>query len=151
MKKAIVIDPPSDSVSGVQFSNRRQHFHNCCILWTRDATTMRLKTEITMNDREPYDTDDAVAALHALHSALADDLEELEARISALDPSLAAVALQERHQMANLVEARTALYSGLASIEEVLGWVQWKTEEDPEGDVAVAMQPLPTLRGYSVH
>jgi hypothetical protein len=104
-----------------------------------------------MNDREPYDTDDAVAALHALHSALADDLEELEVRIAALDPSLAAVALQETHQMAKFVEARTALYSGLASIEEVLGWIQWKTEEDPEGDVAVAMQPLPTLRGYSVH
>jgi hypothetical protein len=32
-----------------------------------------------------------------------------------------------------------------------LAWIQLKTEEDPEGEVATALQPLPKLRGSVIH
>lgn len=104
-----------------------------------------------MNQVEPYDADDAVEAMQALHCALTDDLEALEAQILALGRATASVPADDSQQMAEYYEARTALYSGLASIAEVLAWIQLKTEEDPEGDVARAIVPLPTLRGRSIH
>lgn len=102
-------------------------------------------------DREPYDADDVEAALHVLHSALTDDLEVLEARIRAVARTMTAVPTQAEPEMSEYHAARTALHSGLVSIAEVLGWIQWKTEEEPDGEVAVALQPLPTLRGCSIH
>jgi hypothetical protein len=104
-----------------------------------------------MNDGESYDMDDAVAAMQVLHAALTFDLEELEAKILALGYSVTAVPVPDNQEISEYYEARTALHSGLSSIAEVLAWIQWKTEEDPEGDVAVAIQPLPTLRGCSIH
>lgn len=106
---------------------------------------------IVMNDGESYDMDDAVAALQALHAALTCDLEELETKILALGYSTIVASMPDNQKIAEYHEARAALHSGLSSIAEVLAWIQWKTEEDPEGDVAVAIQPLPTLRGYSIH
>lgn len=91
-----------------------------------------------MNNGDPYEMDAAVAALDALHSALTDDLEELEARIRMEDPS-------KYH------EARTALHSALASIAEVLGWIHWKSEDEPDGELAVALLPPPTSGGYLIH
>jgi hypothetical protein len=104
-------------------------------------TTIRLKR--TAMNEESYDMDDAVAAIEALHDALTSDLEELETRIRALGDS--------NPEVSEYVEARASLHSGLASIAEVLAWIQLKTEEDPEGDVAVALQPLPKLRGCVIH
>lgn len=104
-----------------------------------------------MNDGESYDMDDAVAALQALHGSLTCDLEELETKILASGYSTTAVPVPDDQKIAEYYEARIALHSGLSSIAEVLAWIQWKTEEDPEGDVAVAIQPLPTLRGHSIH
>jgi len=107
-----------------------------------------------MNDETTYDMDDAVAALEALHAALTDDLEDVEAKIRALGHSILirpAPAPDAEDVAAGYYEARTALHSGLASIAEVLAWIACKTEDDPEGDVAIATQPLPTLRGYSIH
>jgi len=106
-----------------------------------------------MNDEKIYDMDDAVAALEVLHAALTDDLEDVEAKIRALGHSilLGPAPAPDAEDVAGYHEARTALHSGLASIAEVLAWIACKTEDDPEGDVAVATQPLPTLRGYSIH
>ena len=106
---------------------------------------------MSTNDSEPYDTEDVEAALQALHASLTDDLQELETRIRAVGQTTPVVQAECEREMADYYEARTALHSGLASIAEVLAWIQWKTEEDPEGEVAVALQPLPTLRGCSVH
>jgi predicted nucleic acid-binding Zn-ribbon protein len=103
-----------------------------------------------MMNAEIYETEDAVEVLDALHSALTSDLQDLETRIAALDAG-ANAATQDRQAMAQYRDARTALHSGLASIAEVLGWIEWKTEQEPDGEVAVAVQPLPTLRGYLVH
>lgn len=100
--------------------------------------------------RDHYDADDVESALHVLHSALTDDLEELEARIRSASQTVAGPA-QADPAISEYHVARTALHSGLASIAEVLGWIQWKTEDEPDGEVAVALQPLPTLRGCSIH
>lgn len=104
-----------------------------------------------MNDGDSYDMDDAVAAMQVLHAALTSDLEELETKILALGHSMTVLPTPDNQELFDYYEARTALHSGLCSIAEVLAWIQWKTEEDPEGDVAIAVQPLPTLRGYSIH
>ena len=99
-----------------------------------------------MNEVKIYDTDDAIAVLDALHAALTDDLKELEARLKAGQDED-----DDEDEVTRQHEARTLLHSGLASIAEVLGWIEWKTEEDPEGEVAAALHPLPTLRGCSIH
>jgi hypothetical protein len=113
---------------------------------------MRLETEIAMNNGDPYEVDAAVAALDALHAALTDDLAELEARIRMEDHSIhLAAPVQDTPQMSQYHEARTALHSALASIAEVLGWIQWKTEDEPDGELAVALLPRPTSGGYLVH
>jgi hypothetical protein len=104
-----------------------------------------------MNNAQTYETDDAVEVLDALHCALTSDLEELEARIGALDSGATPMSEHDKQAMAQCRDARTALHSGLASIAEVLGWIEWKTEQEPDGDIALARQPLPTLRGYLIH
>ncbi|KQV40915.1 hypothetical protein ASC93_17095 [Massilia sp. Root335] len=104
-----------------------------------------------MDDAISYDMDDAVAAMEVLHAALTFDLKELEAKILALGHSVTAVPVSDDRELSDYYATRASLHSGLASIAEVLAWIQWKTEEDPEGDVAVAIQPLPTLRGCSIH
>jgi hypothetical protein len=104
-----------------------------------------------MNDGISYDMDDAVAAMQVLHAALTFDLEDLEKKILALGHSITVEAMPGNQDISEYYAARTALLSGLSSIAEVLAWIEWKTEEDPEGDVAVAIQPLPTLRGCSIH
>jgi Mg2+ and Co2+ transporter CorA len=103
-----------------------------------------------MNE-ESYDMDDAVAAIEALHDALTSDLEELETRIRALGHSILLVPESDNPEVSEFFEARASLHSGLASIAEVLAWIQLKTEEDPEGEVATALQPLPKLRGCVIH
>lgn len=102
-------------------------------------------------DRETHDADDVEAALHALHSALTDDLEDLETKMRSATRSMTAEPFEDETDLHEYHVARAALHSGLASIAEVLGWIQWKTDEAPDGDVAVSLVPLPTLRGYSIH
>ena len=104
-----------------------------------------------MNDGKFYDLDNVVAAMEVLHAALTYDLEELETNIRALGHSTVVVPTHDNVELSEHYEARTALHSGLSSIAEVMAWIQWKTEEDPEGDVAVAVQPFPSLRGCSIH
>src|SRR5438128_523790 len=123
-------------------------FDNCCIfclfsshdteiaslLVSATTNNHELETGIGMNDLDVYDMDDAVAALEALHCALTYDLKVLEARIRKEQLPFTDAAAPDEHQVTSHDEARTLLHSGLASITEVLGWIQWKTEEDPEGD-----------------
>ena len=104
-----------------------------------------------MNNGQSYDMDDAVAAMEVLHASLTGDLEELEAKILALGHPSIFVPPPGDQTLSEYFEARTALHSGLASIAEVLAWIQWKVEEEPEGDVAIGIEALPKLRGCSIH
>jgi hypothetical protein len=92
-----------------------------------------------------------VITLQALHSALSSDLDDLERRIRALARHGQGDSDKLSQEMAALCEARTGLHSGLASIAEVLAWIEWKTEEDPEGEVATVLQNMPALRGCVIH
>jgi hypothetical protein len=95
--------------------------------------------------------DDVVVAMEALHAALTSDLEDLETRIRALGYSIVLGPEPDNEDVSDYVEARASLHSGLASIAEVLAWIQLKTEDDPEGEVAMALQPLPKVRGCVIH
>lgn len=102
-------------------------------------------------ETEVYDTDDAVTLLQALHAALSADLDILETRIRALARQAPGDADKMSQEQAAFFEARTGLHSGLASITEVLAWIEWKIEEDPEGDIATVMQHPSELRGCVIH
>lgn len=47
--------------------------------------------------------------------------------------------------------ARTALFSALASINEVFGWVHLMAEKDSEGNVTEVIRSLPTVPVFSIH
>jgi phage shock protein A len=104
-----------------------------------------------MNDTETDETADTVEVLDALHCALSTDLEDLETQIAALDSGRCELSATDAHAIAQYRNARTALHSGLASIAEVLGWIEWKTEQEPDGAIAIAVQALWTSRGYLIH
>lgn len=105
-----------------------------------------------MNNGDHYEMDAVLAALDALHSALTDDLEDLEARIRMEDHSIMIAApVEDTPRMTEYHEARTALHSALASIAEVLAWIHWKSEDEPDGELAVAHLPRPTSGGYLIH
>lgn len=102
-----------------------------------------------MNDMDLCDTEIVVTVLQALQDEMTADLADLESRIGTgrgairIDPA--------DGDLEELRTARIALHSGLASIREVLGWIEWITETDPEGETAVAAQPLPTALGFPIH
>ena len=79
---------------------------------------------------------DAMSSMQALRSAMTADLEDLENRMQELSNSSVANSPDVIDEMAVYCAARTALYSGLASINEVLGWVHLMTEKDPDGNTA---------------
>jgi hypothetical protein len=109
------------------------------------------KQKDSMNNTQIYETADTVEVLDALHCALSTDLADLEAQIAALDSGMCEPSASDEHASTQYRHARTALHSGLASIAEVLGWIEWKTEQEPDGAIAIAVQALSTSRGYLVH
>lgn len=103
-----------------------------------------------MEDMDNCDTEMVVAVLEALREEMAADLDDMERRIRGM-PEASQIDPPPGGQLEELRTARVALHSGLASIREVLGWIEWITEKDPEGETAVAAQPLPTVLGYPIH
>lgn len=102
-----------------------------------------------MEDMEHCDTEMVVTVLQALQEEMHADLADLEHRIHAGADGIPAGSPDG--DLAELRTARTAIHSGLASIREVLGWIEWITDKDPEGDTAVAAQPLPTQLSFPIH
>jgi hypothetical protein len=95
------------------------------------------------------DAGDAMSSMQALRSAMTVDLEDVESRMQELsNSSLSNSAIDE---MAVYCATRMALYSGLASIKEVLGWVHLMTEKDSNGNTAEVVRSLPTIQTFSVH
>jgi hypothetical protein len=104
-----------------------------------------------MNELDICDTEAVVVVLQALQEELTADLGDLERRIRAVPDDTRIDLPPDGGELDELRSARTALHSGLASIREVLGWIEWITEKDPEGETAVAAQPLPTTLGFPIH
>lgn len=90
-------------------------------------------------------TDDAVSGVSALREVLADDLQDVEYRLEELNRSLTPMTAGKREEMLVYQTARTALLSGLASIDEVLGWVHLVAEKDADGNEVDSVLSLPNL------
>ena len=104
-----------------------------------------------MNDMDMCDTELVVTVLQALQEEMTADLADLEHRIGTVPDAIRVDPPHAGGELDELRTARTALHSGLASIREVLGWIEWITEKDPEGETSIAAQPLPTALGFPIH
>lgn len=103
-----------------------------------------------MDEMNIGDTEMVVTVLEALQEEMTADLADLEGRIGSV-PEAIRIAPAQGSDLDELRTARVALHSGLASIREVLAWIEWITEKDPEGETSIAAQPLPTTLGFPIH
>jgi len=97
------------------------------------------------------DATDAVSSMQALRDKLNRDLEDIEMRMHELAQSSLADSDVGISEMQVYCVARAALYSGLASINEVLGWVRLMAAKDSEGNVSEVVKSLPTVPVFSIH
>lgn len=88
---------------------------------------------------------DAVSSMRALRLAMTNDLDDIENSIYELAQSEHADSADTTEELKVYCVARAALYSGLASINEVMGWITLMTEKDPEGNSAEILKALPTV------
>lgn len=88
---------------------------------------------------------DAVSSMRALRLAMTNDLDDIENSIYDLAQSGHAESASGMDELKVYCVARAALYSGLASINEVMGWIHLMAEKDPEGNSAEILQSLPTV------
>lgn len=91
------------------------------------------------------DTDDAVSGVNALREVLADDLLDVEGRLHELEHSTTPMSASRKEEMLVYRTARTALLSGLASVDEVLAWVHLVAEKDADGNELESVLSLPHL------
>lgn len=104
-----------------------------------------------MDKMDLCNASDAVSSMQALRAALTEELDDIENRIHELAQSSLATSESGTSDMQVYCVARAALYSGLASINEVLGWVRLMAAQDSEGNVAEVVRSLPTVPVFSVH
>jgi len=97
------------------------------------------------------DADAAMSSMQSLHSAMTLELEDIEERMETLAGLPSADSTAGIEEMVLYGVTRAALYSGLASINEILGWVHLMTEKDSEGDIHEAVKALPALQVFSIH
>ena len=91
------------------------------------------------------DTDDAISGMFALREVLAEDLLDVEGRLVELEHSTTPMTEAKREEVLVYQTARTALLSGLASVDEVLGWVHLVAEKDADGNELDSVTSLPHL------
>lgn len=104
-----------------------------------------------MEKMDLCDASNAVSGMQALRTEMTDDLDDIENRIRELAQSPLASSVCGIDEMRVYCVAHAALYSGLASINEVLGWVRLLTKKDSEGNVAEVVKSLPTVAVFSIH
>jgi hypothetical protein len=107
--------------------------------------------EFAMETIDICNADAAMSGMQALHAAMTLELGTIEQRMEALAESQVAQSASAIEEMSVYHVARAALYSGLAGINEILGWVHLMTEKDPEGNVFDAIKALPTVPAFSIH
>jgi hypothetical protein len=94
---------------------------------------------------------DAVSSMQTLRVELTEELDDIENCIYELAQSPEASSDSGNKDMQVYWVARAALYSALASINEVLGWVRLMSEKNIEGKVAEVVKSLPTVAVFSIH
>jgi hypothetical protein len=97
------------------------------------------------------DASDAVSSMQALRDELTEDLDNIEKRIHELAHFPLVTSDVGLNDMRAYCVARAALYSGLASITEVLGWVRLMAAKDSDGNMAEVVKSLPTVPVFSIH
>jgi hypothetical protein len=98
-----------------------------------------------MGNLSVRDTDDAVSSIIALQEILWVDLHDVENNLRRMERASIAGAAAGADEAVVYRTARTALLSGLASINEVLGWVHLMAEKDPEGNDLDCVRSLPNV------
>jgi hypothetical protein len=106
---------------------------------------------MSMEKMDLCDISDAVSSMQALRAGLTEELDDIENRMHELAQSSSAISDSGISEMQIYHVARAALYSGLASINEVLGWVRLMAAHDSEGNVAEVVKSLPTVPVFSIH
>ncbi len=104
-----------------------------------------------MENMNLSDVSDAVSGMQALRDGLTAELDEIEDRINELAHSSLATSSSGMGDLRVYHVARAALYSGLASINEVLGWVRLMAAKDSDGNMATVVKSLPTVPVVSLH
>ncbi len=97
------------------------------------------------------DAVDAVSSMRALRQVLVSDLDDIENSIGDLAQSELADTESGVANLEVYCAARAALYSGLASINEVLGWVHLITEKDSGGNASELLRSLPMVPVSSIN
>lgn len=98
------------------------------------------------------DTDDAVSGVLALREILCSELVIVERLINRTDQTLAREKNDETEQILETYErVRTGLLSGLASVDEVLGWVRMLAPTDPDGNELDCVRSLPHVNVLPKH
>lgn len=98
------------------------------------------------------DTDDAVSSMMALRNVLSADLADVERlmhrplQIPTEDDESEEDAIEGQEPLEVYQRARSALLSGIASIDEVLAWVHLVAAKDPEGNELDCVRTLPFVR-----
>lgn len=107
-----------------------------------------------MGSINAHHTSVAIASMQALREALAQDLAEIENLIQESESpeefSSTRLDLEEEDLQVYYI-ARAALFSGLASINEVLGWIHLMAEKDAEGNEPEAVRSLPVIPVWSIN
>ncbi|MEN3291445.1 MAG: hypothetical protein V7642_698 [Burkholderiales bacterium] len=100
-----------------------------------------------MEKMSVHDTDDAVTSVTALREVLASELTAIERLVQKVDQS---AARNDAEEPDDLIETyrrvRTSLLSGLASVDEVLGWVRVLAPKDADGNEMDCVRSLPHVR-----
>jgi hypothetical protein len=96
----------------------------------------------TLNVR---DTDDAVSSMRALRKVLTQDLDEIVSRLEYIDQFISPDDEEGAQEIIVYQTARTALLSGLASIDEVLAWIRLAAAKDNDGNELECVKALPEM------
>jgi len=89
--------------------------------------------------------------MQVLRAELTAELADIENRIHDLVQSPLATSDSGVSDMRVYCVARAALYSGLASINDVLGWVRLMAAKDSDGNMSEVVKSLPTVPVFSLH
>jgi hypothetical protein len=93
-----------------------------------------------------HDTDDAVTSVTALREVLASELTAIERMVQRVDRSSTSGDTDKDNLIETYCRIRTSLLSGLASVDEVLGWVRVLAPKDAAGNEMDCVRSLPYVK-----
>lgn len=104
-----------------------------------------------MGKMDIADATDAITGMLTLRAVLTEELDNIETSIQELADSDKANSDDGMKDLKVYWVARAAVYSGLAGINELLGWVSLLTERDADGNAFEVTKFLPAMPAWSVN